>query len=168
MSSSKLDIKQLYEEYKNNILSYLFLLQSEFSEINILINELKYYKPFHLDIGEATPTQNALNIAVVISYARNFKRSFGFNNYKEINDFLIRNYSEEQNKLHKRILKERDKEFAHSDASANDIQLYGEENIFSFSRKRVRQLLDKQELNILQDMVSGIRDEIEAQINILK
>lgn len=167
MSEEKLEINTLFKEFKENLLSYLYLLQSEFQEVNILINELKNYEPFQLDVREATPTQNALNIAVVISYARNFKRSFGFNNIEEINTKLRKDFTEEENKLHKRIITERDKEFAHSDATANDIQIYYEK-FFSHSRKTVRQLLEKNELLLLQKMVSKIRTEIDKQIKHIK
>jgi len=167
LSKEKLDISSLFKKFKENLLSYIYLLRSEFQEVNILINELKNYEPFKLDVREATPTQNALNIAVVISYARNFKRSYGFNNIEEINTQLKQDFTEEENKLHKRIIIERDKEFAHSDASANDIQIYNE-GFFSHSRKIVRQLLEKNELLLLQNMVSKIRAEIDNQIKYLK
>ncbi len=167
MSDEKSEMKTLFKKFKENFLSYLFLLLSEFQEINILINELKNYKPFELDVREATPTQNALNIAVVISYARNFKRSYGFYNIEEINYQLKQDFTEEEKKLHKRIIVERDKEYAHSDASANDIQIYNE-GLFSHSRKTVRQLLEKNELLMLQEMVAKIRTEIEHKIKYLK
>lgn len=167
MSEDKLDINNLFEKFKENLLSYVYLLQSEFQEVNILINELKNYEPFKLDVRVATPTQNALNIAVVISYARNFKRSYGFNNIEEINTLLRKDFNDEEYKLHKRIITERDKEFAHSDASANDIQIYYED-FFSHSRKTVRQLLEIGELLLLQKMVSKIRAEIENQIKFIK
>ncbi|OGU39208.1 MAG: hypothetical protein A2315_00980 [Ignavibacteria bacterium RIFOXYB2_FULL_35_12] len=163
LSENKLGINNLFKKFKENLLSYLYLLKSEFQEVNVLINELKNYEPFKLDVREATPTHNALNIAVVISYARNFKRSYGFNNIEEINTQLRKDFTDEENKLHKRIITERDKEFAHSDASANDIQIYYRE-FFSHSRKTVRQLLEKNELLMLQKMVSKIRTEIDNQI----
>lgn len=167
MSEEKLEINTLYKKFKENLLSYVYLLQSEFQEVNILINELKSYEPFKLDVREATPTQNALNIAVVISYARNFKRSYGFNNIEEINTQLRKNFTDEENNLHKRIITERDMEFAHSDASANDIQIYYKD-FFSHSRKTIRQLLEKNELLLLQKMVSKIRTEIDNQIKFIK
>jgi len=167
MSENELDINILYKNFRENLLSYVYLLESEFEEVNILINELKNYEPFILDVRDATPTQNSLNIAVVISYARNFKRSYGFNNIEEINTLLKKDFTDEENKLHKKIITERDKEFAHSDASANDIQIYYD-NYFSHSRKTVRQLLEKNELFLLQTMVSKIRAEIDNQIKFIK
>lgn len=162
-----MDIDLLFQKFKKNILSDLYLLQSEFQEVNALINELKQYDPYEPDVRLAAPTQNALNIAVVISYARNFKRSYGFDNTEEINTQLRQGFTKEENELHKRIITERDKEFAHSDASVNDIQIYSE-GIFSHSRKSVRQLLEKKELMILQKMVSKIREEIDKQIKFIK
>ncbi len=167
MYEDKLDTTTLFEKFKKNLLSYLLMVKDEFSEVNNLINELKNYEPFHLDVRESTPTQNALNIAVVISYARNFKRSFGFYYIDEMNTKLMKNFSIDEKEFHKRIISDRDKEFAHSDASANDIQIY-EEGMFSHSRRTVRQLLEKKEIKILQEMVSKIRSDIENQIHYLK
>jgi len=167
MCEDKLDAITLFDKFKKNILSYLLMVEDDFCEVNILINELKKYEPFHLDVRESTPTQNALNIAVVVSYARNFKRSFGFYYIDEINTKLMKNFSTDEKEFHKRIISDRDKEFAHSDASSNDIQIY-EEGMYSYSRRTVRQLLEKKEIVILQEMVSKIRSEIENQIKYLK
>ena len=49
--------------FDKNVLPYLYLLRSEFWEVNDFINTLKSYQPFVLDIRESTPIQNALNIA---------------------------------------------------------------------------------------------------------
>lgn len=157
----------IFQRFKKNKLSYLYMLQSEFQEVNILINELKNYEPFKLDVREATPTQNAFNIAVVISYVRNFKRSYGFNSIEEVNTQLKKDFTKEEYDLHQRMITERDKEFAHSDASVNDIQIYNE-GFFSHSRRTVRQLLEKQELLKLQEMVTKIRKEVDNQIKYLK
>ncbi len=166
MGKYKLDTDSLFEKFKKNLLSYLHMVEDEFCEVNILINELKNYEPFQLDVRVATPTQNALNIAVVISYARNFKRSFGFYYIDEINTQLIERFSAEEIKLHKRIIADRDKEFAHSDASVNDIRIY-DEGMFTHSRRTVRQLLERKEIKMLQEIVSKIRDEIDNQIKYL-
>jgi len=167
MEEKELDVNSLFNKFKENVLSYFYMLKSEFQEVNILINELKNYKPSKSDVREATITQKALNIAVVISYARNFKRSFGFNNVEEINILLKQRFTEVENELHKKMITERDREFAHSDAAANDIQIYSE-GIFSHSRGTIRQLLEKGELLILQEMVTKIRTEIDKQIKFLK
>ena len=89
MGKDKIDLDLLFRNFKKNLLSYLVMLEIEFQEVNVLINELKRYEPFKLDVRESTPTQNALNIAIVISYARNFKRSYEFNNTEDINPTFI-------------------------------------------------------------------------------
>ena len=159
-----MNIDFLFQNFIKNLLSYHYILEQEFQEVNDLINELKKYEPFKLDVREATPTQNALNIAVIISYARNFKKNYGFYSIEEINAQLKQNFSEVENALHKKIITERDKEFAHSDASINDIKIYSE-GPFSHSGRTLRQLLEKKDLIILQNMISKIREEINDQIN---
>jgi len=159
----KIDTKTLGKASENNILEYLYLLQSEFWEVNDFINALKNYKPFVLDVRVSTPVQNALNIAVVISYARNFKKSYGFKVAKKVNDELISTFTDEENELHKKVVDYRDQEYAHSDSLPNDIQVYDGEH-FSYSRRVVRQLLEKGELEKLQLMITKIRDSIEIQL----
>ena len=160
------DTKTLGESSKNNLLEYLYLLQSEFWEVNDFINTLKKYNPFVLDVRESTPIQNALNIAVVISYARNFKKSYGFEVAKKVNEELISTFTEEEYKWHNKILDYRDQEYAHSDSLPNDIQVY-DGGHYSYSRRVVRQLLEKGELEKLQLMTSKIRDSIEIQLKYL-
>ena|ERR1035437_6731231 len=163
----KLNLDSLLKTFHENLLSYVYMLEIEFREVNAFINELKNYRPFILDVRESTKTQNALNIAVIISYARNFKTSYGFNNIKDVADVLIQDFTKQELKFHKKIVTLRDKEFAHSDASSNDIQIYTD-NFFSYSRKVVRELLEKEELEMLSKMVGKIRKQIDVQIKILK
>jgi archaellin len=146
-----------------NILQYLYLLRNEFWEVNDFINALKNCKPFKVDVRESTTIQNALNISVVISYARNFKKSRGFN-ISSINAQLTKNFSSEEIELHKMIIDWRDQEYAHSDALPNDIQICTDGG---YSRRVVRQLLEMKQLEILKVMVNKIRDEIEVQIKSL-
>lgn len=150
---------------EHNRLSYLYMLKIEFWEVNDFINTLKNFKPFALDVRESTPIQNALNIAVVISYSRNFKQSRGFKETDKMNTELINHFSEEEKTFHKIILDWRDQEYAHSDALPNDMQIHN--GYKSYSRRVVRQLLEKEQLETLKIMVKKIRDEIENQINSL-
>ena len=147
---------------ENNLLAYLYLLRNEFWEVNDFINTLKVYKQFVLDVRESKQIQNALNIAIHISYARNFKKSFGFNN--KINNDLIKYFSDEENELHKKIIEWRDQEYAHSDALPNDIQIYIDGG---YSRRVVRQLFEMEQLEMLKEMVTKIRNNIESQIEVL-
>ncbi len=148
-----------------NVLPYLYLLRIEFWEVNDFINILKNYQPFVLDVRESTPVQNALNIAVVVSYARNFKKSLGYSSYNLINDELIKSFSTEERKFHQIVIEWRDQEYAHSDALQNDIQI---DEDGGYSRRVVRQLLEKGQLDMLKVMVNKIRDEIETIIQNIK
>lgn len=149
---------------EENRLSYLYLLSSEFWEINDLINTLMNYKHFVLDVRESTSIQNALNIAVVISYARNFKNSRGFSSV-DTNTHLIKGFTSEEKVLHEQMIDWRDQEYAHSDSLPNDIQDYTNGG---YSRRVVRQLLEKNQLETLKVMVNKIRYEIGNQISELK
>lgn len=144
-----------------NLLSYLYILRSEFWEVNDFINTLKDYEHFVLDVRESTPIQNSLNIAVVISYARNFKSSYGFSNI-DIKVHLIKHFTKEEKALHDQMIDWRDQEYAHSDSLPNDIQIYSDGG---YSRRVVRQLFEKNQLEMLKVMVNKIRNEIENQIN---
>ena len=145
-------------------LSYLYMLSSEFWEVNDLINTLLNYKHFVLDVRESTPIQNALNIAVVVSYARNFKSSRGFPSV-DINAHLVKDFTSGEKTLHEQMIVWRDQEYAHSDSLPNDIQIYSGGG---YSRRVVRQLLEKNQHEMLKEMVKKIRYEIGNQINELK
>ena len=162
----KFDIDSLDESSKKNLLAYLYMLRNEFWEVNEFINTLYNYKHFEVDVRNSDPIQNALNIAVVISYSRNFKISRGFNFANKLNPRLVRCFTEIENELHKTILDSRDQEFAHSDALPNDVQIY-EHNNLSYSRRVVRQLLEKGRLQMLKTMGNKIRDAIEIEIQYL-
>lgn len=156
-------IDSLTNFFTENILAYLYLLRNEFWEVNDFINTLRNFKPFSFDVRVSSPVQNSLNIAVVISYARNFKKSYGFN-INSINDKLVKSFSNEELELHRKIIEWRDQEYAHSDALPNDIQIYQDGG---YSRRVVRQLLEMNQLEMLKAMVNKIRDEIENQIKSL-
>jgi hypothetical protein len=140
------------------------MLSSEFWEVNDLINTLMSYKHFVLDVRESTPIQNALNIALVISYARNFKSSRGFSSL-DTNAHLIKGFTSGEKALHEQMIVWRDQEYAHSDSLTNDIQVYSNGG---YSRRVVRQLLEKNQLELLKVMVNKIRFEIGNQIDELK
>jgi hypothetical protein len=145
---------------EENHLSYLYLLRGEFWEVNDFINTLINYKHYVLDVRESTPIQNSLNISVVISYARNFKGSRGFSSV-DTNAHLIKGFTSEEKALHEQMISWRDQEYAHSDSLPNDIQIYSNGG---YSRRVVRQLLEKSQLEMLKIMVGKIRNEIEDQI----
>lgn len=159
------DTNSSNKSFDITVLPYLYLLRSEFWEVNDFINTLKSYQPFVLDVRESTPIQNALNISVVISYARNFTKSYGYSSYKLVNNELVKSFSTEEKKLHQMAKDWRDQEYAHSDALPNDIQIY---NDGGYSRRVVRQLLEKDQLEMLKTMVNKIRDEIENLIKSIK
>ena len=154
------DVTSLQGEEKENLIKYLSLLKTEFWEVNDFINSLKNCKPYALDVAEASAVQKALDMAVVISYARNFKTSRGFEISKKINDKLISDFTDKELALHKKKIDERDQEFAHSDASAHDVQVELDE-LYSFSKLRVRQPLEREELETLQSMTTKIRNQID-------
>ena len=164
---NKIDFELLDDSSKRNLLSYMYLLRHEFHEVNEFINTLYAYRPFELDVRNATPFQKALDIAVVISYSRNFKRSYGFEYWEEMGAEMIKYFSGEERQIHERVLESRDQEFAHSDALPNDIQI-DDDNWYLYSRRVVRQLLEKGQLKVLKEMVNKIRDEIEVQIGLLE
>lgn len=109
--------------FDKNVLPYLYLLRSEFWEVNDFINTLKSYQPFVLDVRESTQIQNSLNIAVVVSYARNFKKSLSYSNYNFINEEIIKSFSKEEKEFHQMVIDWRDQEQEHSDSLQNDIRI---------------------------------------------
>ncbi|MCB0748320.1 MAG: hypothetical protein KDC90_12740 [Ignavibacteriae bacterium] len=159
----KLNLKELYKSFSENLLSYLHLVEDEFIEITEYVNTLKNIKPFILDVRESTSVQKSLNLTVIISYTRCFTNNYGFYNTKEVNDILISEFTNGELDLHKKIKKMRNQQFAHSDASAHDIQIY-DEGFYTHSMKVVRENLEIDELELLSNMIHKIRNQIDIQI----
>ena len=90
-----------------------------------------------------------------------FKKSHGYKNNERINIELMKGFSLEEKELHQKILTWRDQEYAHSDSEPNDIQI---DETGGYSRRVVRQLLEKVQLEMLKTMVNKIREEIESLI----
>jgi hypothetical protein len=155
---------KLYQKFKENLLSYLYMCSKEFDEVNELIIELKKVSPYQIDIAECSTIQIALNIAVVISYSRNFTNNYGFFYTKDINKILYQNYTKKEIELHKLVLEKRNREFAHSDASVNNIQIFTEGD-FLFGINPLRQPLEFENLELLGEMVFKLRKEVQSQIN---
>ncbi|MDP1677098.1 MAG: hypothetical protein Q8L88_09540 [Bacteroidota bacterium] len=154
-------LDSIFHTFKNNMKSFMLILEDDFRETNELVQELKKYKPFKLDVRHASPTQNALNISVVISYARSFKNSRGFEKTKDLQSLLLTGFNSNERKLHKKIISVRDTEFAHSDFKSIDIQVY-ENDFVTHSKKTIRQLLDKHEIEILIASIQKIRKNIKT------
>lgn len=160
----KKSIGSIYDTIKINMKSFLLMLEDDFRETNELVQELKKYKPFRLDVRSATPTQKALNISTVISYARSFKSSRGFEKSRDLQSLLVIGFNSKEIKLHKYIISIRDTEFAHSDNKSIDIQLY-DTGLFTHSKRTIRQLLDKDEIEILISSIQKIRENIKTISN---
>ncbi len=156
--------EELYQIFKENILSYLYMFSREFDEVNELILELKKCSPYQIDVAECSTIQIALNIAVVISYSRNFTNNYGFFYTKDINKLLFQHYTKEEVELHEIVLEKRNKEFAHSDATANNIQIFSEGD-FLFGINPLRQPLEINDLSMLHEMVFKLREEVKRQID---
>jgi len=161
-----INYEKLYQKFKEKLLSYLYMCSKEFDEVNDLINKLKKVSPYQIDIAECSEIQIALNIAVVISYSRNFTNNYGFFYTKDINKILCQNYTATEIELHKLVLEKRNKEFAHSDAAVNNIQIFTE-SVFLFGINPLRQPLVFENLELLGEMVSKLRKEVQSQIDSL-
>ncbi|MCH8942633.1 MAG: hypothetical protein IIA48_09390 [Bacteroidetes bacterium] len=148
----------------DSINPYLYMIEEEFREVSEFIKTLRNYNPPIADVDESTTILNALHIAVVISYMRNFTNNRGFENIKNIKDKLIQNFGNKERKLHKKIKDLRDMEYAHSDSSAYDFQIETE-GLFSHSVRPMREPLDDDELKMLSLMVRKIRTQINSLKN---
>ena len=144
-------------------LKFLHLLSAEFDELVDVTSTLRRYKNFAPDSSDADTFQNALNLNVVISYARNFTECKGFNDIKGIRKALKKNFSKEEKELHKSIMDLRNEAYAHSDSKAHDIQIIDDE-FFTFSKLVPRQQLSQEVLELLSGMVVKIREKIEELI----
>ena len=148
----------------DSINPYLYMIEEEFREVSEFIKTLRNYNPPIADVDESTTILNALNLAVVISYMRNFTENQNFENIQEIKVKLIQEFGDKERKMHKKIGYLRKKEYAHSDSSAYDFQIETE-GLFSHSVRPMREPLDDDEFKMLSLMVRKIRTQIYALKN---
>ncbi len=161
------NIDSLSEPEKENIHSYLYLMKDEYFEVREFIKTLSNYKPFKLDVRHATTIQKALNIALVVSYSRNFRNSHGIKYQDEINRILIDDFENDESELHQKMKDQMNQEFAHSDATAHDIRL-NEYTDVKYSSRVVRELLDKDQLDKLLGMVTKIQKSVKKELEKLE
>jgi len=77
---------------------------------------------------------------------------------------LISNFDSDETEFHNRLIKLRDKEYAHSDAFPLDIHIY-ESGDFTHSWRVVRQNIDIKELKLLLKMIEKIKKQINICFN---
>ena len=152
---------------KVNDFKYLYLLQSEFEDVNDTINSIKNYKLSEPDVADASTIQKALDTTVVVSYTRNFTTSRGFRAAKRIQTLLKGVFDEGEVILHDKIMNLRNEEFVHSDRKKHKVQLIHDE-MFTHSKMRARQPLEKKELELLSQMVSKIREKVTELLKIVE
>ena len=152
---------------KEQHLAFLYLAKEEFGEAIRFAGALQK-KEHVIDGGEhASPVAKALDLALVITYARPFKKNYGYGTVSPLLDIAMRQFTADQRELHERIITARDEEYAHADAEVNDIQVYFDE-MFTFSKCVTREPLQHFEINRLIEMCRTLTTSIDQQIQELR
>ena len=114
-----------------------------------------------------SPEVKALDLSLIISYARPFKQNYGFGNVQDLLDEASKHFDSEETSLHDEIIALRDQEYAHSDAEANDVDIYLDD-MFEYSKKVIRVPLDRTMVNHISQMVGKLVASFDKQINELR
>lgn len=140
-------------------IAFLAMIEDDFREARDFIISLLANHPDGPDYREASTEHRALDLSTVTTYGRIFKISRGFGDPQPHIDAILGTYSTSQRTLHGQVLTARDKEYAHSDADANKIEVYPD-GPFRLSRKVIREPLSHAQLRMLQEMVVQGMDTI--------
>jgi len=152
---------------KQQHLVFLYLAKEEFSEAIRFAGAL-LNKEWVIDGGEhASPEIRALDIALVVTYTRPFKKNYGFGEVKPKLDRAMRSYSNQKRELHNRFISMRDREYAHADSDAHDVQVHFDE-MFEFSKLVTREPLQPFDIKVLIEMCRNLITSIDEQIEELR
>lgn len=150
-------------DQKHKHLAFLYLIKEEFGEAIRFAGALQN-KEWFIDGGEhALPEVRALDIALVITYSRPFKKNYGFGKVTAILERAMKDFESMHHELHNRIIIMRDREYAHADAEVNDVKVYFGD-IFTFSKFVTREPLQRFEVLLLIDMCQMLIVSIDEQI----
>jgi hypothetical protein len=145
-------------------LAFLYLAKEEFGEAIKFAGALLKKKWF-VDGGEHSSYEaRALDIAIVITYSRPFKKNYGFGTVDLIMNRAMNKFTRSQRELHEIIINARDREYAHADAEANDIEVYFDD-MFAFSKRVTREPIQQFEIKLLIEMCRILITSINEQIN---
>jgi hypothetical protein len=148
---------------KQQYLAFLYLAKEEFGETIRFAGAL-LNKEWVIDGGEhASLEVKALDIALVVTYSRPFKKNYGFGKVGHMLERAMQSYSDRQRELHAKIISARDREYAHADADANDVQVLFDD-MFTFSKSVVREPLQSFEVKYLIEMCRELITSIDEQI----
>jgi hypothetical protein len=148
-------------------LGFLYVAREELSEAIRYAGSVRK-RARAIDGGEhASLEAKAMDIAAIITYARPFKRSYGFDQVTNILHQSITELDAEQMQVHERVIRLRDQEFAHMDAEPLDVRVHFD-NMFEFSKAVTREPLDAPFLNGIIATARIHIGFIESQIGILR
>jgi hypothetical protein len=152
---------------KKQRLAFLYLMSEELGETIRFAGAL-LKSDWVIDGAEHSSLEvKALDLAVVISYSRPFKKNYGFDHVRDDIDQLLSQYTPEQLELHKQIIDLRDREFAHADADAQDITVYLD-GLFMFMKRVTRKPLERQKVQQLIEMIRLLLNSINKQIEAIR
>ena len=148
-------------------LAFLYVAREELSEARRFAGAI--LKRVHVtDGGEhSTLEAKALDIALIVTYARPFTRNYGFNQVSIILSQAVQQLSTEQTEIHIRAIQLRDREYAHMDAQPLDVQVHFD-NMFEFSKAVTREPLDPEFLDGIIRTAGILLEFINRQIDILR
>ena len=114
------------KEKKKNQLKRLVIAQNDLSQARSFCNYIERKKLFNPSSNDERLVRRALDTAIVVAYSRPFKG--GKRNNSSVPSMMTGKYmsvlTDEEKELHKRMLKRRSSEYAHSDAEAYNVKFY--------------------------------------------
>jgi len=127
----------------------------------------KYENNFESDNAEEILI--ALSIAIIVTYWKPFLENKARSDVKSLlPDKSLNKFSKQEMKLHEKMKKIRNKEFAHSDPDAHDLDVYvnkvGHQNVFISTGRGFYLPMEKYDALLLKEMISKILDWISLEI----
>lgn len=118
-------------------LSFLYVAREELRESREFANVLLKSGLLEQHTEDPSAKHRALDLALVVSYARPFGSNFGYGRVEENKKRALAVLNPDETNLHALVMRLRDREYAHSDAEANDVEVHMDD-MFLYSKRIVR------------------------------
>lgn len=148
-------------------LSFLYVAQEELRESSEFAGILLNSGLLEQHTEEPSAEHRALDLALVVSYARLFGSNFGYGRVEENKKRALAVLNPDEANLHAAIMKLRDREYAHSDAEANDIEVHMDD-MFLYSKRIVRWPLGIDQVRQLAIMSEKLMASFHSQSDELR
>jgi hypothetical protein len=158
------------ENIKKQYLRY-WLAEDDIDEVQDIVDLIGELKLLERENSPRDLELKVFSTAVVVSYARAFVKSRSASNARaasSLPESILGCLTAEQLALHRKLLKQRDQELAHTDIAPTELKLELTSDGDRANFTGTRTPLNRSELQMLKFMIAALQEEINRRMNELR